>query len=138
MDRCNGIITYFSMPHTDERGTLINIIENLPLDNFEIKNIFSVKTQQSNIIRGNHAHYRVTQIMFNLVGTLAIEYYNNQGNDNIILHENEGVIIPPLTWVIIKTESDYSIYIVFSNGKYEESEYIRDIDKFYELIKNGD
>lgn len=131
----NGkIAKYFSVPYVDDRGLLNVITENLPINNFDIKRVFYVKVSKKDVIRGNHAHYKIIEIIFNISGRFEIEYYNNTNSGKIFLKENEGIVIDPLTWVNIKSLSDDSIYLVLANGEYEENENIRDKDKFMDLI----
>ncbi|WMT50652.1 MAG: FdtA/QdtA family cupin domain-containing protein [Ferroplasma sp.] len=130
------VIKYFSAPHIDERGILTVITDNIPIDNFEIKRVYYVKTSKKNVIRGGHAHYRQTQILFNISGRLEIELYNSIENKKLLLTEYEGIIISPLIWINIRSLTNNSLYMVLADGEYNENEYIRDKDKFMELISS--
>ena len=136
MSHHEKVIKYFSTPHIDERGILTVITDNIPIDNFEIKRVYYVKTSKKNVIRGGHAHYKQTQILFNISGRLEVEYYSDIKNKKLLLTEYEGVIISPLIWVDIRSLTNNSLYIVLADGEYNENEYIRDKDKFMELISS--
>ena len=57
MSHHEKVIKYFSTPHIDERGILTVITDNIPIDNFEIKRVYYVKTSKKNVIRGGqHIH----------------------------------------------------------------------------------
>ncbi|WP_175266990.1 WxcM-like domain-containing protein [Acidiplasma cupricumulans] len=46
------------------------------------------------------------------------------------------MVISPLVWINIKSLTNECLYLVLANGEYNESEYIRDKNKFMELISN--
>ncbi|KQB36789.1 sugar 3,4-ketoisomerase, partial [Acidiplasma cupricumulans] len=131
-----NLIKYFSAPHIDERGILTVITDNIPIDNFKIKRVYYIKTLNKNVIRGGHAHYKQTQILYDIEGLLEIEYHTSINNGFLLLKEYEGIVISPLVWINIKSLTNECLYLVLANGEYNESEYIRDKNKFMELISN--
>ncbi len=130
------VIKYSSLPHIDERGILAVITDKIIKDNFVIKNVFYVKITKEGIIRGEHAHYKTNEILFNISGKLEVGYYNKNINGQTILNENEGLLIPSLTWISIKNLIDNSIYLVLMDKEYDEDDNIRNKNKFMELISN--
>lgn len=125
----NDIIKFNSI--SDDRGSLCPLnFKNIP---FNIKHMFLISNVPNNVIRGNHAHYLTKQLVICLNGQLMVFTHNKKGKGYNILNQNEGILIPKLTWSWQKYFDNASALVLMSK-KYNPQDYIRDIGRFYELI----
>lgn len=118
----------------DERGSLSFIQEsNLP---FHIKRIYWMKDIPPNQIRGNHAHYKNRQVIIIVEGSCKICIDDTEKKKELSLNKDKfGVIIEPNYWHSIYEFSKDCIILVLASEEYEESDYIRDYNKFKEIYK---
>ncbi len=84
-----------------------------------------------NEIRGNHAHKKESQFMVCLRGACELNFDDGIKKKKIILDNNLlGVKVSPGIWGIQKYLKANTILLVFSNGAYDEKDYIRNYKKF--------
>lgn len=116
---------------TDSRGTLIPIYQK----DFgkEFKRIMIFKNVPKSVSRGNHGHKREKQLLIVLNGIIEVDTESFVDRKKITLHENEYIILNPLTWNIFKFIEENSSMIVFGSEDYDEDEYIRDYQEFLEM-----
>ena len=122
--------------HDVERGTL-SVAEcgkDIP---FEIKRIFYLYNFSADIVRGQHAHRKQEQFIVCLSGSIQLSTIGKDEEITFTLSQpNEGVYLPPMTWVNVKVLVIPAIYLVVSSGLYEESDYIRNYNKFKTLLSD--
>ena len=121
----------------DNRGSLIAIEEgyNAP---FEIKRVYYIFDTKKNVERGFHAHINLEQIAITVKGSCTFILDNGKKQEEIILDSpNQGLHIKGLIWREMKDFSEDCVLIVLANKHYDESDYIRDYDKFLEEIQNA-
>jgi len=116
----------------DKKGSLLPISFKEML-NFKVKRIFFISGKK-NIIRGDHAHKKCYQALFQVEGKSKINLYSKSKKKEIFLNEkkNIGIIIPPLVWVKIKFLSKKNLILVFCSEEYDQKDYIynfKDISK---------
>lgn len=117
-----------------ERGTLCvaEFGKDIP---FEIKRIFYLYNLSSDTVRGQHAHRKQEQFIMCLSGSVEVLTVQNGKESRFTLSQpNQGVYLPPMTWVRIKVLDISAIYLVVSSGLYEESDYIRNYEEFEKLL----
>ena len=124
-------------PIKDSRGSLVNIqfIENI---SFDVKRAYFLYDLKSKEKRGFHAHRTLRQFGICLKGECKILLDDGVSKSEIILNKpNVGVLIDPMIWHEM-TFTNNSIFLVFANDLYDESDYIRDYKEFKELAKKYD
>ena len=111
---------------------------------FSLKSQIPFKTKRMFIIygnkdfsRGNHAHYKCSQFLVPIYGTMTIDYENkNLKTKKKINYKNkQGLLLKPKTWCKIKFESNHSILMVFCDREYEHKDYIENYKDFLTIIK---
>ena len=120
----------------DERGSLIAIEEgyNAP---FAIKRVYYIFDTKEGVERGFHAHKNLKQICIAVKGECTFVVDNGNKREEIKLNSpNEGLYIEDLIWREMKNFSEDCVLLVLASEHYEESDYIRDYDKFLEEVKN--
>ena len=120
---------------SDNTGSLIPISlkKDIP---FKTKRIFIIHGKK-NRIRADHAHYRCSQFLIPLYGTIIVDYISKRGKfkKTLSLKKNTTLLLEPMTWCKIKFLTDNSKLMVFCDMEYDPSDYIRDYNNFLTLIK---
>ena len=102
---------------------------------FEIKRSFWTYLTPESVIRGKHAHYDTEMILIALCGQIDVTTINFKGKkDSFLLdNPNQGLFLPKLCWHEMKYQEN-AIQLVLCSTLYQESDYIRSLDVFKELI----
>ncbi len=119
-----------------DRGSLFSIEENsLPFYLARVYAIFDIPN--SNISRGGHAHKKTDQAIFVVKGHCSLYLDDGQSNQKIKLtSEDFGVRLGPKLWHSMTDFSPGCIILIVASEKYNDSDYIRDYDKFKKYITN--
>ena len=118
-------------------GTLVpfSLKKQIPL---ETKRIFIIYGNK-NFIRGNHAHFKCSQFLVPIYGTMTINYESKNLKKKIKINykKKQGLLLKPKTWCKIKFESNHSILMVFCDREYEYNDYIENYSEFLNIIKKN-
>ena len=100
---------------------------------FKSKRIFIIHGKK-NSMRGDHAHYKCSQFLIPLGGSMIIEYEDIRGKfkKKLSFTQNNNLLLKPKTWCKIKFNTNNSKLIVFCDREYEFSDYI---EKYVEFLK---
>ena len=111
----------------------ISLKKNIP---FKVKRIFILHGKK-NYPRGNHAHYKCSQFLIPLCGSIIIEYENkkNKLKKTLSLLKNNNLLLKPMTWCRIRFIGNNSKLLVFCDREYEPLDYIKDYTKFKTMFK---
>ena len=111
----------------------ISLKKNIP---FKVKRIFIIHGKK-NYLRGNHAHYKCSQFLIPLCGSVIIEYENkkNKFKKTLSLLKNNNLLLEPMTWCKIRFRSNNSKLMIFCDREYEPLDYIKDYTKFKTMFK---
>lgn len=101
-----------------------------------ICNRFFFIVGKKNEVRGNHAHKKQSQFMVCLNGACRLDFDNGIKKKKIILDNNLiGIKVSPGIWGVQKYLKTNTILLVFSNGTYDEKDYIRNYKNFIKFKK---
>ena len=120
----------------DERGSLIAIEQgyNAP---FEIKRVYYIFDTKEGVERGFHAHINLKQICIAVKGSCTFVLDDGKKREEIKLtNPNQGLFIEGLIWREMKNFTPDCVLVVLASEHYDESDYIRDYDKFLKEVKN--
>jgi dTDP-4-dehydrorhamnose 3,5-epimerase-like enzyme len=120
----------------DDRGSLIAIEEgyNTP---FEIKRVYYIFDTKSGVERGFHAHINLKQLAITVKGSCTFVLDNGTTREELKLdNPNQGLLIEGLIWREMKDFSPDCVLVVLASEHYDESDYIRDYNKFIKEVKN--
>ena len=111
----------------------ISLKKNIP---FKVKRIFILHGKK-NYPRGNHAHYKCSQFLIPLSGSIIIEYEHkkNKSKKTLSLFKNNNLLLKPMTWCKIRFIGNNSKLLVFCDREYEPLDYIKDYTKFKTMFK---
>ena len=133
----NHYTIYNFITKGDERGSLIAIEQghNAP---FEIKRVYYIFDTKDGVERGFHAHINLKQICIAVKGSCTFVLDDGYKREEIKLdNPNQGLYIEGLIWREMKNFTPDCVLVVLASEHYNESDYIRDYDKFLEEVKNG-
>ena len=120
--------------YSDKTGDLvpISLKDNIP---FKTKRIFIIHGKK-NYIRADHAHYKCSQFLIPLCGSIIVNYENKKSKFKKILSvkKNNFLMLKPMIWCKIKFNSSNSKLMVFCDKEYDPSDYIRNYKKFLTMI----
>ena len=118
-------------------GTLVpfSLKSQIP---FKTKRIFIIYGNK-NFLRGNHAHFKCSQFLVPIYGTMTINYESKYLKKKIKINykKKQGLLLKPKTWCKIKFESNHSILMVFCDREYEYNDYIENYSEFLNIIKKN-
>ncbi|MCR5425640.1 MAG: FdtA/QdtA family cupin domain-containing protein [Lachnospiraceae bacterium] len=120
----------------DERGNLV-VIEGSGKDlPFTIERVFYIYGSDSTVIRGNHANLNSEFVMINVAGKSKVKVDNGTESEIIELDRPMmGLYLSKMLWKEMYDFSPDSILLVMSSEHYDETEYIRDYDRYLEIMK---
>jgi hypothetical protein len=116
------------------RAGNITVIENdigLP---FTVKRVFYLYDVPGGADRGAHAHKRLKQFMVAASGCFDVSLYDGYNKKLVQLNRPYyGLYIPSGIWVEVLNFSSGAISLNLVSDKYDEKDYIRDINEFMEF-----
>lgn len=102
---------------------------------FNIKRIYYVHGTKGQVIRGNHAHKKLKQLLFCPFGSVKVCLDSGTEKAEVTLDTPEkGLIIMPCLWRSIVYAEDNSVLCVAASECYDEDDYIRDYAEFLEYV----
>jgi len=129
------IVKYAFQQHGDDRGMLVALEEfnDIP---FEIKRVYYMYDTKEGVRRGFHAHKSLEQILICIHGSCKILLDNGKEKKIVYLEKPyEGLYVSNNMWREMYDFSSDAVLMVLASEVYNEEDYIRDYDKFLELIQ---
>ena len=119
----------------DPRGnlTFIQFPHQIP---FEIQRVFWTYNVPGGVIRGGHAYKTQQEVIIAISGSFDVVIKDCNGQTQKI-HLNrgyEGLHLPPNTWRHLENFSTNAVSLHLSNTSFDESDYIRNFDKYKLLM----
>lgn len=100
---------------------------------FACKRIFYIYDIPSGEDRGAHGHKECHQLLVAITGAFEVEIFDGKNKQMILLNQPDiGLHIPPGIWASEVDFSGGAICLVLASQEYDESDYIRDINDFYQ------
>jgi len=108
--------------------TALNTSKDLP---FEVKRLFITYYTPDLIVRGRHAHFTTEQILFAVSEKIVVntESADKKLNSFLLDTPYKGLYIPPNVWHTMQYQKN-ATQLVLASTEYNESDYLRDYDKF--------
>ena len=122
---------------SDYRGGLVAIDFEKQLP-FNPKRFFTTFDVPSDAVRGEHAHFECDQVLFAIAGEIRVLLNDGFHRQEFLLDDpTVGLYVPKLTWGTQEHLTSSSILGVFASRVYEESDYIRNFDSYFELVRHN-
>jgi len=127
--------TYKFKKYQKKSGTLVpfSLKKNIP---FKTKRIFMIYGNK-NFIRGNHAHFRCSQFLVPIYGSMEVDFEDSKTKTVKIINykKKQGLLLKPKTWCKIRFLTNHSILMVFCDREYEYKDYIEKYKNFLKIVK---
>jgi hypothetical protein len=132
----NGVIRLIQFPKIlDERGNL-SFFENCAQIPFDIKRVYWIYDVPGGEKRGGHAYKSLQEVVIALSGSFDVVLNDGKKEMRFTLNRSyNGLYIPKMTWRFMDNFSTNSTALIVADLVYDESEYIREYDKFSALIQ---
>ena len=116
----------------------VHFWENASLFPHGVQRCFWITGVKEGETRGNHAHWKESQVIVALAGRLVVRIEGMDGRTTQFeLHEpGKGILVPPLNWVEVRFSPD-AVLLGLSDRAFSEEDYIRDKDYFGNLQKGN-
>lgn len=118
----------------DDRGNLSFIESSIHIP-FDIKRVYWIYDVPGGEIRGGHAYSNLQEFIVALSGSFDLVL--NDGSKEKRFHLNRsynGIYVPKMIWRHLENFSTNSVCMVLASDFFNESDYIRDFDKFKEKL----
>lgn len=117
----------------DEKGRgKLSVIEKSIIP-FEIKRVYYLYDVPSDAFRGGHAHKNLDQFMIALSGSFEVKIDDGSNNKKVMLNKpNKGLLIPSGIWREMDNFSAGAVCLVLASEFFDESDYFRDYNSFFD------
>jgi UDP-2-acetamido-3-amino-2,3-dideoxy-glucuronate N-acetyltransferase len=89
-------------------------------------------------VRGEHAHWRLKQLLTCLRGQCTLLVDDGEHQEEIALDSEQRLVyVPPLVWGVQRDFSADAILLVFASERYDAADYIRDHDEFLRAVRES-
>lgn len=119
----------------DVRGNLTFVQDDCQIP-FAIKRAYWIYDVPAGSERGGHAHHEMQQMLVAVAGSFTIEVCDGFNSATFTLNRPfEGLLLPPGIWSTINNYSSGAVCLSLTDTLFEETDYIRDFDRFIELAR---
>lgn len=128
---------FYAQQHGDDRGQLVALEAQKEIP-FEIKRVYYIYDTLAGVRRGFHAHKKLKQLLICVSGSCKILLDDGTDKEIVTLDKPyEGIFIQSNIWREMYDFSPDAVLLVLASEVYDESDYIRDYDKFLEYVKSS-
>lgn len=132
-----NIDRFYAQQHGDARGQLVALEEKKEIP-FDIKRVYYIYDTLAGVHRGFHAHKSLKQLLICVHGSCKVILDNGREKETVLLDKPyEGIFIQNYIWREMYDFSPDAVLLVLASEIYDESDYIRDYDRFLRFVSNG-
>ena len=119
----------------DERGSLVAIQGGIDIP-FDIKRVYYLFGTKLNVIRGEHAHRNLRQLLICVNGSCEVMLDDGTSKKSLILDSpSKGVLVESCIWREMSEFSEGCVLLVLADSFYEKEDYIRNYPAFLEEVR---
>lgn len=135
--KMGNLIEWIDFPALgDNRGSLVALESNETIP-FDIKRVYYLFGTKKDVTRGLHAHIKLKQVILCVTGSCNILLDNGDVSESVILDcPTKGLLIDSLVWREMSDFTSDCVLLVIASEHYNESDYIRDYEKFKRVLKS--
>ena len=122
---------------TKKSGKLLPITFNNKFP-IKVKRIFVIYGN-NNIIRGDHAHKKCSQVFFPIIGKIKIsmKYKETEKSINLSHKGSKALLVPPRIWNRLEFLKNNSVVLVLTDYEYDFKDYIETYKEFIAFQKRN-
>lgn len=130
-EKSDKVILLILRPEKFEPANDLRPVAGTQFVSFDIKRIYYISDVPAGKIRGNHAHRSLAQLLVAINGSLEVTLDDGSSKNTYTLDSpNQAIYIEPGLWRTVEKFSPGTICLVVSSELYDESDYIRDYDRY--------
>jgi hypothetical protein len=119
----------------DTRGNLSFIEEENHIP-FKIRRTYWIYDVPGGEIRGSHAFKETEELIIALSGSFDVILHDGESEQKFSLNRSYyGIYVPKMIWRKLENFSTNSLALILASTEYNETDYIRDFDKFQTFNK---
>ena len=119
----------------DQRGNLTFIEENDHIP-FNIKRVYWIYDVPGGEVRGGHAYIKNNEFIIALSGSFDVIINDGKKRKKFSLNRSYyGLYVPNMLWRSVENFSTNSLCLVLASEKYNEKDYIRNLDEYKKIKK---
>lgn len=135
--RVNGCALMSLPVKGDARGSLIAIEGRRDVP-FDVARVYYVFGTKPGVDRGFHAHRNLSQLLIAVSGSCTIMVDDGKSQELVRLADPTiGLSITGLVWREMRNFSADCVLLVLADAPYDESDYIRDHDRFLDAVSES-
>lgn len=124
--------------HQDERGSLISLESNKNIP-FDIKRVYYIFKNGSDVTRGQHAHKKLKQVYIAVSGSCKVSLDDGNKKEIITLDNPDiGMVFDRIIWRELFDFSQDCVLMVLADDFYDEEDCIRNYEEFLKYKKKND
>jgi dTDP-4-dehydrorhamnose 3,5-epimerase-like enzyme len=121
----------------DPRGSLTFIEGERHLP-FAIERAYWIYDVPGGETRGGHAYLELEEFFVALSGSFDVVVDDGRGERRVALNRSyEGLYVPRLVWRTLENFSTNAVCLILASRHFDESDYVRDAQRFRELASAG-
>jgi hypothetical protein len=126
--------TTIELPRIDSASGSLTSVNGAVEVPFEIRRVFFLYDVVAGAERGGHAHRELEQVWVAALGSFRAVLDDGRERQTVDLRQpNVGLYIPPMVWTELVDFASGTICVVLASQPYDESEYVRDYERFRRL-----
>lgn len=122
--------------HGDNRGSLISVESFTEYCPFEIKRVYYIFDTKCDVVRGEHAHRNLKQLVICISGNCDFILDNGVEREIIKLNTpSKAILIKDMVWREMTSFSDNCVLMVIASDFYNTNDYIYDYGEYLREVK---
>lgn len=119
----------------DPRGNL-TFIEGRNHIPFEIQRAYWIYEVPGGEVRGGHAYLELEEFFVALSGSFDVVISDGDEESRVTLNRSyRGLYVPRMIWRGLENFSTNAVCLILASRHYDESDYVRDPDRYRELFQ---
>ena len=128
-----NVCAYHFSVHAGPHGKLV-ALEGQGDIPFDIKRVYYIYDVDKEKRRGYHSHVDLCQMLICVSGSVKVQVKTPFEDETHELNDPcQGLYIGPMIWREMFDFSPGAVLLVLAGGRYDESDYIRDYEKYVSL-----
>ena len=118
--------------HSPRKGNL-SVVENGVTLPFDVRRVYYLYDVPGGESRGAHAHRELSQLIVAVSGSFKVTLDDGTNKRSFVLNRPyQGLYVTPGLWRELDDFSSGSVCLVLASEVYQEADYIRDYNEFFE------